>query len=146
MKYCTACGSANPDEARFCQNCGTPIEEIANVGGEPVVATTGFSSVSGTSFHKKASYSQNNTPELAVHEKSEFLAVLLSFIIPGAGEIYVGKVSKGIFLIVLALILFFTLIGYFFIWIYAMFDSYNLAKRYNQLLYQTGIPPDPSQL
>jgi pSer/pThr/pTyr-binding forkhead associated (FHA) protein len=25
MPYCTNCGNANPDEARFCSNCGSPL-------------------------------------------------------------------------------------------------------------------------
>ncbi|MBW8482807.1 FHA domain-containing protein [Actinomadura parmotrematis] len=29
--YCTQCGHANPDDARFCSNCGTPLGR----GGQP---------------------------------------------------------------------------------------------------------------
>jgi pSer/pThr/pTyr-binding forkhead associated (FHA) protein len=36
MPYCTACGHQNPDDARFCSQCGTRI-----VGAEPVTTTTG---------------------------------------------------------------------------------------------------------
>ena len=25
MPYCTNCGNANPDEARFCSQCGSPL-------------------------------------------------------------------------------------------------------------------------
>src|SRR5690349_25118374 len=27
--YCTQCGHANPDDARFCSNCGTPLRSSA---------------------------------------------------------------------------------------------------------------------
>lgn len=27
MKYCSKCGSANPDDAAFCAQCGTPVEQ-----------------------------------------------------------------------------------------------------------------------
>jgi pSer/pThr/pTyr-binding forkhead associated (FHA) protein len=44
--YCTGCGRANPDDARFCSNCGSPLprgaeraaettSEISVAGGEP---------------------------------------------------------------------------------------------------------------
>ncbi|MEM0120682.1 MAG: zinc ribbon domain-containing protein [Thermoprotei archaeon] len=32
-KYCTKCGSPNPDDARFCSACGTPLTFGAQVGG-----------------------------------------------------------------------------------------------------------------
>src|SRR3982751_1723750 len=36
MPYCTNCGNANPDEARFCSQCGTPLvgENPAAGGGD----------------------------------------------------------------------------------------------------------------
>jgi pSer/pThr/pTyr-binding forkhead associated (FHA) protein len=41
MPYCTNCGNANPDEARFCSQCGTPLvsEAAAPAAGGDSTAT-----------------------------------------------------------------------------------------------------------
>ena len=41
MPFCTACGTQNPDEARFCAQCGTRLVTPASPGGaEPVEEAT----------------------------------------------------------------------------------------------------------
>ena len=83
-----------------------------------------------------------------MNQKSEALALILSLIIPGVGEMYDGKIGKGVVILLLAIIssaLMFVLIGFILypiVWIYSMVDSYNLAKQYNTLLLQNnGEPP-----
>jgi TM2 domain-containing membrane protein YozV len=69
-------------------------------------------------------------------EKNPILAAFLSFLMPGLGEIYAGKISVGIGLIILAFILstativfsLFAGILYIIIWLYAIYDSYNTAQ------------------
>ena len=40
MPYCTNCGNANPDEARFCSQCGKPlVSEVAPAAGGDSTAT-----------------------------------------------------------------------------------------------------------
>jgi pSer/pThr/pTyr-binding forkhead associated (FHA) protein len=39
MPYCTACGTQNPDEARFCSQCGTRLVTPDPAPGEPVEGT-----------------------------------------------------------------------------------------------------------
>jgi pSer/pThr/pTyr-binding forkhead associated (FHA) protein len=34
--YCTRCGHPNKDEARFCANCGAPLQEDTTIGITPV--------------------------------------------------------------------------------------------------------------
>ena len=68
--------------------------------------------------------------------KNAILAAILSFLIPGLGEIYVGKLMIGIILVVITLILtaaIYTVSGYAWIlyiivWLYAIYDSYTSAK------------------
>jgi pSer/pThr/pTyr-binding forkhead associated (FHA) protein len=54
--YCTACGEANPEGARFCSQCGTPLvrgqgeratetTSIITVGGEPAESEAGDDSL-----------------------------------------------------------------------------------------------------
>jgi pSer/pThr/pTyr-binding forkhead associated (FHA) protein len=33
---CSKCGRANPDEARYCSNCGTPLKEETTVSFTPI--------------------------------------------------------------------------------------------------------------
>ena len=37
MPYCSNCGKANPDDARFCSHCGTrlAVEDVATPGVAP---------------------------------------------------------------------------------------------------------------
>lgn len=37
MSFCTACGTKNPADARFCSACGHPIETSASMPGAPVM-------------------------------------------------------------------------------------------------------------
>jgi FHA domain/zinc-ribbon domain len=42
--YCTQCGHANPDDARFCSNCGTPLtRSVPPVMNEPNDSTSTMS-------------------------------------------------------------------------------------------------------
>ena len=35
---CTTCGHRNPDEAHFCANCGTPLQDEATISFSPIEA------------------------------------------------------------------------------------------------------------
>ncbi len=37
MPFCTACGRQNPDDARFCAQCGTRLVSLDDTGSQPVV-------------------------------------------------------------------------------------------------------------
>ncbi len=84
-----------------------------------------------------------------INKKSEGLALILSFLIPGLGQIYVGKSSAGALMIVAAVILGMTTallilpgIIYIALWIYGMYNAYVEAKEYNRyLLDHNGNPP-----
>jgi len=45
--YCTQCGHANPDGARFCSNCGTPLVRSAQPAPETPGESTSTISISG---------------------------------------------------------------------------------------------------
>jgi len=77
------------------------------------------------------------------HKKSPGIAAVLSFIVTGLGHIYCGKIGVGLMLLFLEIVLFF--IGFLlffplflaaFIWIISIIDAYDIAKKYNMLLYQ----------
>lgn len=45
--FCTQCGHANPDDARFCANCGTALTKPVPPGGESAGEITSTISLSG---------------------------------------------------------------------------------------------------
>ena len=68
--------------------------------------------------------------------KHPALAAFLSFLLPGLGQIYTGKIMMGIMLVIIAVILstittiftIFTGILYIIVWLYAIYDAYMTAK------------------
>lgn len=72
-----------------------------------------------------------------VERKSEGLAAVLSFFIPGLGQIYNGQIGKGIIIFILFAIfsaMIFILIGLILaplFWIWNIYDAYSTAKRIN---------------
>ena len=125
--YCPNCGMQIPDSEKFCEHCGTKLEP-----GETVSSGT-----------------DRTMAAIMVNKKSEALALILSLLISGLGQMYVGKIGRGLGLLaaeiitaILGAFLLFPLIITLVIWIYAMYDAFKLAKEYNQyLLAHNGNPP-----
>ncbi len=71
---------------------------------------------------------------MAKEKKSSGIAVVLSFLVPGLGQIYCGKIGLGIMFILFAVIfaaLSIFLIGvplYLILWVYSMYDAYQTAE------------------
>jgi TM2 domain-containing membrane protein YozV len=62
--------------------------------------------------------------------KSPGVALLLSLLICGAGQMYCGKVGKGILMLIGCIALWFIFLGWI-IWIWSMIDAYATAKDMN---------------
>jgi TM2 domain-containing membrane protein YozV len=62
--------------------------------------------------------------------KSPGVALLLSFLICGAGQMYCGRVGKGILMLIGCIALWFILLGWA-VWIWSMIDAYATAKDMN---------------
>jgi TM2 domain-containing membrane protein YozV len=69
--------------------------------------------------------------------KSPGLALVLSLLICGAGQMYNGQVGKGFLMLIGCVIAWFIFLGWI-IWIWSMVDAYQTAKRMN-LKYQQRI-------
>src|SRR3982751_3491484 len=87
MPYCTNCGNANPDEARFCSQCGTPL-----VGENPAAGagdSTATISIAGGERAEISSDRQLNPVDAAAVDAlpvgSALLVVQRG---PGAGSRY----------------------------------------------------------
>jgi TM2 domain-containing membrane protein YozV len=74
--------------------------------------------------------------------KSPGVALLLSLLICGVGQMYNGQVAKGFLMLIGCFLLWFIFLGWV-IWIWSMVDAYSTAKRitlrYQQLLMSGGI-------
>jgi len=69
--------------------------------------------------------------------KSPGIALLLSLLICGVGQMYNGQVGKGIAFLIGFILAWFILLGWV-VWIWSMVDAYQTAKRMN-LRYQQRI-------
>lgn len=102
---------------KFCANCGNEIDEKAEIC-------------------PKCGVRVKQVP-VQREMKSSGIAVILSFFIPGLGQIYNGQIGKGILFIIIGFILalsMIVLIGfvlYPIFWIYNMYDAYKSAEGMN---------------
>lgn len=101
--FCPKCGSQQPDQSKFCMTCGASMASI--LGGQTVIIQQG--------------------------SKTHGMPALLSFFIPGLGQIIRGDVAKGIAIFVvwcMTVVASFFLIGIPFmivLWVWQIYDAYN---------------------
>jgi len=113
-----------------------------------------------------ASASGQAASTVQIRDKSAGIAVVLSFFITGLGQIYVGKIARGLcfmlgswaisgvaVFVTFAMLDSFDSMGPFFtviiifavigiaIWIWNMFDAYKLANEFNDYLLKNGKRP-----
>jgi TM2 domain-containing membrane protein YozV/ribosomal protein L32 len=111
IRYCSNCGYGLLNNFNFCPNCGHDLNP-------PV---------------------DSNMKSLSVNDnKNIILAIVLSIVLPGLGQIYLGLDRKGaIFLIayVVSLILILLIIGFvlgIIIWIWALVDTIQSTNALNR--------------
>ncbi len=86
-------------------------------------------------------------PPTPQSEKNPALSLILSFLLPGLGQIYNGQVDRGVLMIFGAIIfgaLILISIGIFLylgLWVYGMYDAYKGAEAYNRTLGQMPSTP-----
>lgn len=138
-KFCTECGAELRDPtSKFCRECGAQIQT------QPPPATEEQSAVPPLQARQpEISPDQPQTEEITYVHKSPAIATLLSFFVPGLGQLYNGQMGKGIGMIILAAILIlvvpmifygmgtFGLVLYIFLWLFGMYDAYKIAKSIN---------------
>ena len=146
MVICKNCGTEVDDEAKFCKNCGSEIviEEVVDETGTKFCSKCGFEMLKATKFCPECGNATDAAPPQVVKnasqtvimsDKSSGLAAILSFLIIGLGQIYLGLNKKGIILFLSAIIsgflmLFFIgFILWFIVWAYAIYDAYNSAEK-----------------
>jgi RNA polymerase subunit RPABC4/transcription elongation factor Spt4 len=119
-KYCSNCGALIDERAEICPKCGVRVSEPP-VSRIPII------------------------PE----KKNVALAVVLSFLIPGLGQIYCNKVGRGLGIIVLSILMFlmfgfaaasnpnssdaaFPLLLWILVYLWNLYDANKLAGKINR--------------
>lgn len=126
--FCQKCGKSNPDHARFCENCGAPLQQAPpQVYQQPVPA------YQQQPVYQPPAYQQAPPaiPRGAI--RSPGIAGVLSFVCCGLGQLYNGETLKGIGLFIAAIIAsaIYNFLG-FIVVIVAVFDAYSTAKKINE--------------
>ncbi|MFC4534770.1 FHA domain-containing protein [Sphaerisporangium dianthi] len=81
--YCTQCGNANPEDARFCSRCGSPLSRVENTPGD----TTSTISLSGIEAMDGEATGQTLIPDrAAVEQLPPGTALLVVMRGPNAGS------------------------------------------------------------
>ena len=152
MSFCPECGKQNPDEARFCQYCGTNFPEMNGSAQQappgpaqaqpgqytapPYQAPPGPGHQGGPQAGPQPGYQPVPQQQQQVQVKNTILAGVLGFINFGLGAFYCGQTGKGIALLVITLLFGSATwainpgLGLIFGCLFA-YDSYKIAQRIN---------------
>jgi len=176
MVFCDNCGHKLRSTSKFCGSCGTQTESIEDTpktrrskparprkksrAEELAEYEEGYISRSkNTKSKSKTTASKQNVNTRNVLQrppewKSMGVTIVLTVVLGifgfgGIGHLYLGKIIKGIVILIVGIILLiitiFTMgIGIIALIPYAIwvvYDSYKLCKHYNDELEQTGRPP-----
>ena len=128
-QICSNCGAAiDRENAIVCSGCGKPISEDA--GFHFYTASSNNSASSNESAQANARPVYSAPPS---QKKTPILALILSFLFTGLGQVYNGNFWKGVFFFVA------TSVGYCFlfipglaIWIWCMWDAFTEAEKINR--------------
>jgi len=135
--FCPNCGKEIPDGSKFCQYCGAKLSLTGESEGGQV------QSVLSEEEQKKRTYEEELIRAKAqqsakVGTKSPGVAVVLSALWVGIGQIYNGQIGKGVLFIILygvSVLLIFVGIGIVttpILWLIGVIDAYKTANNINQ--------------
>jgi len=136
--FCSHCGAsvAGPD-ANVCTNCGKSLRtaqtEPTSNGNYYNTADDRKQSYNGGSGYGGASY--NEAPRVqpvVAKSKSPVLALILSFLWVGLGQLYNGKLVKGLLIQLGVIIGSLLVLPGFIVWIYGLWDAYNDSEKMNR--------------
>jgi TM2 domain-containing membrane protein YozV len=114
MSQCQNCGAATVPNQPKCTKCGSPIQVVpaANAGPPPVA-------------HNPQLVHPSNPP------KSSTTALILSCLIPGIGQIYLGQTIKGLVILIASFVIATATfgIGGIILWVVAMVDAHMIGNK-----------------
>lgn len=150
---CTRCGksvcgqcSMELNEKLVCKSCA---ENMINTAAKPQAQPPSQPQPYTAQSYSPPAYSAQSTSpppgQSPAKRKEPLLSLILSFFIPGLGQVYNGQLLKGVIILVLYValwmisgVLMFVLIGFctmvlpVLVWLYAMYDGYSVANRINR--------------
>ena len=112
MSQCQNCGAATEPNQLKCNKCGSPVQVTSAPNSGPVQGAANTDLVH-----------PSNPP------KSSTTALILSCLITGVGQIYLGQTIKGIVILIGSLVLWGTIVGGPVIWIVAMVDAHAIGNK-----------------
>ena len=164
--FCGSCGTALISKNAPCPSCGhvktTFNPQPAMTVPAPHGGASGFCSSCGAALIGKSTtcmkcgYTKTKFNPMAAgaQYKNEGTGLILSILlglltICGIGQIYAGKVGKGIGILILGWVLIIVgfatggilLIAYLGVFIWQIFDTKKLCREYNEFVSQNGRPP-----
>lgn len=133
-RTCNTCRAVFDDEfagIRFCANCGDALPKPAPaVAASPPVTVVTPAPESQPSRNTPAAIPL--PPPAPPQSKSPGLAALLSFLLVGMGQVYLGQVEKGLLMLGVVLVLMLTIVlgplG-FILLLFNVADAYLLAGK-----------------
>ena len=157
--FCGSCGTTLISKNAPCPSCGhvkttfNPQQASSGFCGSCGAALIGKSTTCMKCGYSKTKYNPMTPPQGALY-KNEGTGLILSivlglFCLNGIGQIYAGKVGRGIgimigswVLIVVGVLTFgIGLIAYLAIFIWQIFDTKKLCREFNEYVSQNGRPP-----
>lgn len=137
--FCPNCGKEVNENLPICPNCGAKINNrLDNL--KPNINSIIYNrnnNNSDSNFNSSNfSNSVHNTRNVKKNKRPK-LALFLSFIFPGFGQLYEGQYIKALSLIVasvissLLMIIYIGIFLYLIVWVYGMYDAYYTAKKIN---------------
>lgn len=114
MAYCTNCGKPTDESASYCPNCGKKTTQ------------------NNESFTDRV----EKETQRFMNNKEPFIAAVLSFLLPGLGQVYNGDFKKGLFIQIAYIITWMAAFIFFLfavipivILIYAIYEAYTEADK-----------------
>ena len=159
--FCGVCGAPLSSKYAPCPKCG---HTKTTYNPKPAGGASGFCGQCGATLaakyapcpkcgYTKTRYNPTVPPQGALY-KNEGTALVLSIVLGllglcGIGQIYAGKVGRGIGIMIGSWVLIAVgimtmgigLIAYLAIFIWQIFDTKNLCKEYNEFVSLNGRPP-----
>lgn len=153
MPFCRNCGTQYSEGMKFCGNCGAPLGLLHHL--LHITSRLGVGGVTVSTLPSKDAGT------------AALISALGGLFLFGLGHFYVGKIGRGIALLLVGIVLKIALvvsylggimslflgIGVGFgililvallnlgLWVWQIYDPYTLAKTYNAEIERTGKPP-----
>lgn len=147
LTHCTTCGSALGEAGKtfsFCLHCGSDVEATPAKAARrttaqhtfgqaaPSARTTVHTSAQRVSVDSRTETRYTESAPRPAHTVAPGVAGVLSFFLPGLGQIVNGQTAKGVFMLLLYIVLMPVLHVTFLTWVLqgaAAIDAYRIAQR-----------------